>query len=169
MLFRNALLLVTVTVTVASPALAQDDAGAPDAGNPCDPSCAGDVLSFCDVSQATTLDCAALGATCGALSAEWGPDCLLPAGASCEPGYAFGASRCDRAQSLYCIEGSCQVASGAPASPALTPSAGTGTASTTSATSDPFGCSSCGTASALSFLCFGGALRRLRRAVARAR
>lgn len=165
-MFLRCLLLLAL---LASPAAAQNDAGVADAGDPCDPSCAGAVLSFCDGAAPTTLDCAALGATCGELSAEWGPDCILPAGAACEPGYAFGASRCDRAQSLFCVDGTCQVASGAPAPATLEPTPGTATETTTSATTDPFGCSSCGTASALSFLCFGGALRRLRKAVARAR
>ncbi len=166
MLFRA----LPLFVLVAAPALAQDDAGVPDAGDPCDPSCAGAVLSFCDGAAPTTLDCAALGGTCGVLSVEWGPDCLLPAGAACEPGYAFGASRCDRAQSLFCVEGTCQVASGQPAPATLEPTPGTATsATTTTATTDPFGCASCGTASAFGLVCFGGALRRVRRMVARAR
>lgn len=162
-------------VLLAAPALAQSDAGVDDAGaadagdvdagepDPCDPRCDDAVLVFCDGTAPTTLDCAALGASCGALSAAWGDDCLLSEGASCDPGYAFGESRCDRAASLYCIEGSCQVASGPEPQSPLSPSAGTGATSSTTTSSDPFGCSSCGAASVFGFTCFGGALRRRRR------
>lgn len=149
----------------AAPALAQTDAGVIDAGepDPCDPSCEADGLHFCDGEAPSVLPCATPFARCGELSAAWGADCLLAAGATCDPGYAFGDSRCDRAASLFCIEGTCQVASTPEAPGPLVPSAGTSVADTSSATNDPFACSSCGTSSALGLFCFGGALRGLRR------
>jgi hypothetical protein len=62
----------------------------------CEPRCDGDLLLFCDGVGAAEIDCRDLapGATCGLLSTEWGVDCLLPAGASCDVGYAGGAGRC---------------------------------------------------------------------------
>lgn len=159
---------------IAAPAFAQTDAGVLDAGvvdagppDVCDPRCQGAELSFCDGATPTTLDCPALGASCGELSAAWGDDCVLPEGAACDPGYAFGESRCDRAASLYCIESTCQVAAGPETQAPLSPSAGTTSSNGTTASSDPFGCSSCGAASALGFTFVGGALRRLRRRCAR--
>ncbi|MBI1946019.1 MAG: hypothetical protein HYS27_10000 [Deltaproteobacteria bacterium] len=173
MLFRTSVLLAVAAAPVlfAVPARAQADAGVQDAGvedagtpdNPCDPSCDGDTLRFCDGETPRELPCDAPFARCDELSAAWGADCLLPEGAACDPGYAFGESRCDRAASLYCIEGTCQVASGPEVPGPLSPSPGTSSTSGTSATSDPFGCSSCGSASALGLLGCGGALRRLRR------
>lgn len=183
MFFRTALLFALC----AAPAFAQDDGGVSDAGpldagavdageadagtiaadagqpDPCDPRCEGTFLAFCDGEEASTLNCADLDARCGELSAAWGADCLLAAGAACEPGYGFGESRCDRADSLYCIDGVCAVASGPAAPDPLTPSAGTHADSDQDAASDPFACSSCTQGSAAGLFVLAGALRRLRR------
>ena len=146
------------------------DAGEPDAGtadagepDPCDPRCEVDTLRWCDDGAPSSLDCNALDARCGELSPAWGDDCLLGEGARCDPGYAFGESRCDRGASLYCIGGVCTVASAPEALAPLTPSAGSQGTSDTSTTSDPFACSSCGSGSAAGLFVFAGALRRLRR------
>lgn len=170
MLFRVAILLSLA----AAPALAQTDGGVADAGepdggvvdagapDPCDPSCQGDQLQFCDGDAASTLDCATLGARCGELSAAWGADCLLPVGAACDPGYGYDESRCDRAASLYCIDGACAVASAPQGQPPLSPSAGS-SAADDSSTSDPFACSSCTDGSAAGVFVLAGALLRRRR------
>ena len=140
-------------------ALAQVDGGIPDA---CDPRCEGAVLHYCDGELPALLDCAALDARCGELSPSWGDDCLLPAGAPCEPGYAFDESRCDRAASLFCVDGACAVASGPQSPPVLEPSAGSGS-STDSSSDEVLDCSSCSSTSAAGLFVLAGALRRLRR------
>jgi len=88
-----------------------DDAGvAVDAGgDACAPRCEGDALVFCDDETGDELlvDCAALGARCGLLASTWGMDCLLPADAPCEPGYAEGRSRCDPTLNLFCTDDRC--------------------------------------------------------------
>lgn len=78
-------------------------AGATDAGG-CAETCAGDALTFCDgaTGEVQTIDCASFDARCGELSAQWGLDCLLPAGAECAPGYAGGLSRCDPDDAPFC-------------------------------------------------------------------
>ena len=132
----------------AGPSSAQD--AGPD---PCDPRCEGDTLHFCDGDTPATLDCRAVGTRCALLSEAWGEDCVLGMSAQCDPGYAFGASRCDRAASLYCIEGICAEADGPVTGEEdpEQPTGGTEIADTTTA-SDPFGCSSCGTGQAAALL-----------------
>jgi hypothetical protein len=75
----------------------------------CAPFCSGSELVFCDdqSGEELAIDCDALGARCGLLDTEWGFDCLLPAGAACEAGYALGASRCDPDLGLFCTDGAC--------------------------------------------------------------
>ncbi len=134
--------LACVVAGVSARARAQADAG-PD---PCTPHCSGDTLAFCDGDAATTLDCRSLDASCGLLSDAWGDDCLLRAGAACEPGYAFGASRCDARSTtaaLFCIDGACVVADGPAPAPTETPTAGTEVGAVANDTS-PFGCLNCG-------------------------
>lgn len=167
MFFGRTLLLI---LAYASPALAQSDGGVEDAGpvdagdsGACDPRCEGDTLRFCDGEEPTALDCATLEARCGELSAAWGADCLLPAGAACDPGYGFGESRCDRAASLYCVDGACAVAGGpSPAEP-LEPTPGTQSRSSGSSATDPFGCDGCSNTSAAGLFLLAGALKRKRR------
>lgn len=88
-----------------------DDAGqAVDAGDdPCAPRCEGDALVFCDDETGAELlvDCTILGGRCGLLATSWGMDCLLPADAPCEPGYAEGRSRCDPTLNLFCTDDRC--------------------------------------------------------------
>jgi hypothetical protein len=102
-----------LALLLAAPAAAQDagtdDAGADDAGavvdagaaddagaepDACELRCDGDVLHYCDGESPATLDCATLGASCGLLDDEWGLDCVLAQGSTCDPGYADGSSRC---------------------------------------------------------------------------
>jgi hypothetical protein len=93
----------------------------------CTPRCDNNSLLFCDGIGATTLPCDEVtdGATCAVLSSAWGADCVLPAGATCEPGYAFGVSRCN--PPLVCAnnDGSLTCGSGPPANTDATPSPGT--------------------------------------------
>jgi len=114
--------------------------GAPD---PCAPACIdAATLSFCDTGTPVTLACATVadGARCGPLSNDWGDDCLLPDGATCDPGYGFGDSRCD--DGLACRDGAC--APGAPEpEPPLSPTAGTVAADTTTPPS-PTSCAGAG-------------------------
>ncbi|MCC7109196.1 MAG: hypothetical protein IT382_07920 [Deltaproteobacteria bacterium] len=140
-------------------ALAQVDGGTPDT---CDPRCEGAVLHYCDGELPVLLDCATLDARCGELSPAWGDDCLLSAGAPCEPGYAFDESRCDRAASLFCVDGACAVASGPQSPPVLEPSASSGS-STDSSSDEVLDCSSCSSTSAAGLFVLAGALGRLRR------
>jgi hypothetical protein len=119
---------------------------AQDAGPACAPACDGNTVTFCDDDEVATIDCAQdvhAGSTCRRLSAEWGDDCVLPEGAPCDPGYAFGASRCDPGPPrLSCIDGVC--APGAPASEdPLEPTPGTTVINNNPATTNPFGCSGC--------------------------
>lgn len=181
---RVALASIALVLGGAS-ALAQVDGGPADAdaGAPgCEPSCEGDVLTFCDESAAVTLDCTdgdvEGSVRCGVLSAEWGADCLLGAGAPCDPGYALGLSRCDRAAGLFCIDQTCTAASEPPAPEGpLEPTPGTNELpeDTTTTETEPFSCESCnepGTSTAV----LGGAgllllrwPRRLRRPERRGR
>jgi hypothetical protein len=59
-------------------------------------------LQFCDTGVASTLACNDVddSAVCGFHSARVGFDCVLPAGAACDPAYAFGTSRCG--PGLFC-------------------------------------------------------------------
>lgn len=129
----------------------------------CDPSCSGTTLSFCDPAP-TTLNCAADGDVPGATACAdipgWGADCVLGAGAACDPGYAFGKSRCGA--DLACLAGTCTV--GAPQAPApLTPSPGTHATATTVTNTNPFSCLGCGQSTPSGALMFGGLLLALRR------
>lgn len=155
-----------------------DDAGSDDAGPAsCTPTCEGSVLTFCDESAAVTLDCTGgdvEGAVrCGVISTAFGADCILGAGAPCDPDYAFGLSRCDRAAGLFCIAEVCTAAEGPVAPPPLEPTPGSAPQTTPEdeeTTTDPFGCGSCSeSSSSAAFL--GGALllalRPLRRRAAR--
>jgi hypothetical protein len=141
--------LLILAAQDAGPADAGPDAG-PDAGaeadagpDACDPVCAGDTLQFCDDGAPATLDCTALGGRCGLLSADWGNDCVLGAGVACDPGYAFGASRCDRGAGLFCLDGACTAGNGPEDEPTEEPTPGTEIPLTTGST-NPFGCPDCG-------------------------
>jgi hypothetical protein len=126
--------------SVALALIAQD----PDAGPACDPACNGATeLAYCDDGEPATIDCTAIGGRCTLLSDAWGDDCVLSAGQACDPGYAFGASRCDRAASLFCIGGECTQASGPENEPDEEPTPGTEVPITAGST-NPFGCPDCG-------------------------
>jgi hypothetical protein len=160
-----AALLVAAGVLATPSARAQEDAGVADAGpDPCDPRCEGDTLSFCDGDTPATLDCRTLNGRCATITGDWGSDCVLGASEPCDPGYAFGASRCDRTASLFCIDGTCTAASGPPpAEPDEQPTDGTELKPTTT-TTNPFGCTDCGTGQAAALLPALVLLRGLARA-----
>src|SRR5688572_5130347 len=86
--------------------MAAQDAGPVD---DCAPACNADntAVVFCDEDEVVTLLCADVEGSdgCANVSAEWGDDCVLTAGTECDPGYAFGASRCG--DGLVCTDGSC--------------------------------------------------------------
>jgi hypothetical protein len=147
-----------VVVVALLAAQAGEGEGEGEGEDPCTPTCVdATTLSFCDTATPTTLDCAtvARGARCGELSADWGVDCLLPAGAACDAGYGFGESRCD--DGLSCIDGACAAGTPAPTSPP-SPTPGTATTATTTTTA-----SSCLGGSAAAVLLPAAALSRLRR------
>lgn len=173
-------------VCAATPGRAQDvggaDAGPTDAGSVEDggpepgadageDACArrcqdGDVLTYCDVDAPAQLDCVRDlegGARCGLLADSFGEDCLLGEGAGCDPDYAGGLSRCDRSASLYCVDGTCQVASGPPPAPGpLEPTRGTVPTATDDGTSSS-SCLGCGGSSAAPVAAAALLLRPLRR------
>jgi hypothetical protein len=140
------------------------DAGVVDAGpDPCAPTCDGDTLRYCDGSTLTDLDCTSIG-RCGLLSTAWGFDCIAREGAACDPGYAFGASRCDADAQLVCVSGTCHTGT----APADTPAQPTAASNSTNPTSsDLLTCSGCGngtgTSTYLVFVLGWGAVRRWRR------
>ncbi len=131
MVVRAHVVVVALFALLCVPALAQDggqpDGGALDGGDgveddggvrpdddagfsgDCTPTCDGELLRFCDDGEPVALDCTETGATCGLLSDEWGFDCVLPAGADCDPGYAEGLSRCDGAgdATRCCVDDVC--------------------------------------------------------------
>jgi hypothetical protein len=121
----------------------------------CTEACEGNVLTFCDplTDESHSLDCNDLEARCGLLNEAWGLDCLLPLGAECHPGYAEGATRCDRESAggseVHCTEGMCSTQSpehdAGPTPPGLVD--GTGRDSTTED-----GCLGCGSSGGLPFL-----------------
>jgi hypothetical protein len=118
--------------------------GAPD---PCDPACVDAArLSFCADGVPTELDCAAVavGSRCGDLSTAWGADCLLPAGAACDPDYGYGDSRCD--DGLACRDAVCVAGEPQAAAP-LAPTPGTTVDLGPTSTASPFGCAGCAAAS----------------------
>jgi hypothetical protein len=173
--------LLAGLVTLAAPAAAQvdagpeegePDAGEPDAGpdgepDPCDPRCDGDVLLFCDVVTPVALDCVGgplEGAVrCGELSPAFGADCLLGAGAPCDPDYGFGLSRCDRQAGLFCIDGTCAPAPGPPPVPEpLVPTPGSRPPPTTDVDAGT-SCLGCANPAPTSTAALGGALFLLRR------
>jgi hypothetical protein len=152
--------------------------------NPCDPACVDDggvpAVSFCDEADAgpSAIACAPDGGVtgsdgCASIPAvdggqPWGPDCVLGEGAPCDPGYAFGASRCDpdkvdsNGHHLFCVGDVCTFAASKPGPEApLEPSAGTHTAP--SSTTNCFGCNNTSTAGAVMFGAALLSLRRLRR------
>ena len=120
------------------------------APDPCVPFCTDLTLHFCDGSDEMALVCTDVdpAARCGELSPEWGADCLLPVGAACDPGYAFGGSRCDGDASLFCIDGACTVADGPAEQGPLSPTPGSESIDTSTDTGGcgASGCAQSGTA-----------------------
>jgi hypothetical protein len=134
-------IVVVALLLVAQPA--GEGEGEGEAPDRCDPVCVDDAtLAFCADGEPTTLPCAsvAAGARCGLLSAAWGADCLLPAGAACDPDYGFGDSRCD--DGLSCRDQVCAPGEPAPSPPA-TPTAGTTVDLGPTTTASPFACAGC--------------------------
>jgi hypothetical protein len=124
------------------------------------------MLHFCEgESTAHSVDCTELEGRCGELNPEWGLDCLLPQGATCHPGYAQGASRCDPegagGEPLHCADNVCgttePAADAGPTPPGLVD--GTGRDATTEES-----CLGCGSSGSFPFLAAGALFGlRLRR------
>ena len=144
---RPALAVATLALVGAllapTPARAQAAEGEGE-GNACTPRCVdATTLAFCDAGAPVTLTCADVDPTaqCAPLSPAWGDDCVLGDGAACDPGYAFGHSRCDEALSLFCVDAACTLAAGPPAAgPPLEPDPGTTPTATTTTTASCLGC-----------------------------
>jgi hypothetical protein len=193
---RISVLVVILAALASSSSLAQTDAGAADAGSTadagsaadggvvCDPACTvdadgGAAVTFCDPTSpggSSELACASVPGSnqrCGDIGGNpkdggWGDDCVLGPDAGCDPGYAFGLSRCDptatdgNGQHLFCVADTCTFAAQRPAPAAvLIPSAGTH--EEPNSTTNCFGCSNSSTAGAVMFGAALLSLRRLRR------
>src|SRR5581483_9945968 len=79
-------------------------------------------VAFCgDTLKCDDADGVAGADGCAKISDQWGNDCVLGDGATCDPEYAFGLSRCDptatdsSGQHLFCVSGKCTFAASRPA------------------------------------------------------